>query len=72
MEFTAPSRYSILEGQVVEQLLDDALAVVEGAAQGDVVDVGVQHRGHLQLLDRRDPFVGCRMKIWMRCWPRTP
>ncbi len=47
-----------LEIQVVEQGLDDALAIVEGAADGDVVDVRVRHRGHLPLLDRRDPARG--------------
>ncbi len=58
MELTAPRRYSPLEFEVVEQLLDDALTVVEGAANGNVVHVRVQHRGHLPLLDRRDAALG--------------
>ncbi len=43
-----------LELQVAEELLDDALTVVEGAADGDGMDVGVQHRRHLPFLNGRD------------------
>jgi hypothetical protein len=45
---------TLLELQVAEDLLDDALAVVEGAANRQVVDVRVGHRGHLQFLHRGD------------------
>ena len=48
----------VLEGEVVEQGLDDGLGVVEGPAHRDVVDVGVQDRGHLPFLDGGDAALG--------------
>ena len=47
-----------LEGEVVEDLLEDALAVVEGAVDGDAVDVRVGDGGHLAFLERADAAVG--------------
>ena len=58
MELTAPREYRALKVEVAEDLLDDALAVVEGPADGEIEDVGVGHRGHLQFLDRGDLAVG--------------
>ena len=58
MELTAPRACVGLEIEIAEDLLDDALAVVEGPLDGEVEDVGVGHRGHLQFLDRRDLAVG--------------
>ena len=48
---------ALLEVEVAEDLLDDLLAVVEGALDGQVEDVGIGDRGHLQLLHRRDLLV---------------
>ena len=38
------------------------LAVVKVASHGEVVDVGVQHRGHLELLDRAYAALGMEHK----------
>ena len=43
---------------VVEAGLDDSLAVVESAAESDIVDVGVGDRNHLQLLRARGAALG--------------
>ncbi len=48
----------LLEGNIVEHGLDDGLAVVKGAADGQVEDIGISDRGHLQLLHGADPFMG--------------
>jgi len=45
----------IAERQIVEEILDDVLAIVEGAFDSQVADVIVQHRGHLAFLHRADP-----------------
>ena len=45
-------RSRALERQVVAHRLDDVLAVVEHALDGDVVDVGVLQAEHLRLLER--------------------
>ncbi len=51
MELTVPILYCALELQVVADGLDDVLAVVEHAFDGDVVDVLVLQAEHLRLLE---------------------
>ena len=48
----------LAEGGVVEAGLHDGLAVVKGAAEGNVMDVRVGDRDHLQLLRLRRTPVG--------------
>ena len=40
-----------LKGQIPEDAFENRLAVVEGAIDGQGVDVLVRHRGHLQFLN---------------------
>ena len=47
-------RIAVAEREVVEQRLHQVLAVVEGAFDGDVVDVGRQHGRHLPALHLGD------------------
>ena len=47
----------VAEGEIVEAGLGEVLAVVERAADGDVVDVGRQHRRHLPALHLAHPAV---------------
>jgi len=46
-----PQGKPFLEGEVVEEGLDDVLAVVEGPFHGHVVDIGIEDGGHLPRLD---------------------
>ena len=48
----------LAEAGVVEQALHDVLAIVEGTAQRNVVDIGVEHRGHLPPLHLRGAPLG--------------
>ena len=43
---------------IIEQRLHDGLAIIKGAFDGDVVDVGGCHRRHLAALHIRDEAVG--------------
>ncbi len=43
---------AVAEGEVGKEPLDDVLAVVEGAVNSQIVDIPVEHGGHLQRLDR--------------------
>ena len=45
---------------VVEQRLQDGLAVIESAFDGDVVDDWAIHRRHLAALDIADPALGMK------------
>jgi len=47
-----------LEIKIVKQRLDHVLAVVEGATYGNIVDIVIGHRRHLQGLNRRGLTVG--------------
>ena len=50
--------HPVAERRVVEHRLHQVLAVVEGALDGDVVDVGLVDRGHLLALHIGDPTGG--------------
>jgi fermentation-respiration switch protein FrsA (DUF1100 family) len=60
MELTPARRHFIAEGVVVEERLHDPLAIVEGAFQRDVVDMGSTHRGHLAALHVRHTAMGVK------------
>ena len=49
-----------LEVKVVEEGLDDVLAIVEGPFHRDVMDIVVEYGGHLPRLDRRGFQMGVK------------
>jgi hypothetical protein len=63
---------ALLERQVAEDLLDDALAVVEGAADRQVVDVGSVTVVICSSWTAETLPSGWRMKMLMPRLPRTP
>jgi len=55
-----PQAVLFFEVDIVEDGLDNGLPVVKSAADGDIKYIGVGDRGHLQLLDGADSFVGMK------------
>ena len=53
-----PKAVAALEFQIAEDALHQGLAVVKAAVNGQAMDVGVRHGGHLQFLQAADAALG--------------